>query len=98
MSADSRYGILAEDLFIGPTDRHQADDGTDGNAHATDARLSAHHAGVTGDTSELRHQCILPVSIVCDLFSRAKANFTIRVVSDVDVPASALGVRDVERR
>src|SRR5206468_5235160 len=46
--------IVAEDLFSAVTRRHKADNGADGDAHAADAWLSTHYAGITSDSCQLR--------------------------------------------
>jgi hypothetical protein len=47
--------ILSENLVSRPSRGNEADDRSDGDAHAADARLSAHYGGVTGDAGQLGH-------------------------------------------
>jgi hypothetical protein len=57
-------GILAEDLVSRSPGGNEADDRSDGDPHAADARLSAHYGGVTSNARQscARRQLNLPHS------------------------------------
>ena len=50
-----QVGILVENLVPRTSRGNEADNRADGDTHASDARLSAHYGGVTGDTRQFWH-------------------------------------------
>ena len=50
-----KVGVYAKNLFPRPPGGDEPDDSPHRHTHASDARLSAHHAGVTSDSRQLWH-------------------------------------------